>query len=84
MMALRCQVLLVKPRFVRLNFMHTIMKKPSFTPRLVAQNIEGKAISVVDHVDNDNLTEICAALDTAFGILDLNCEQLSENRVKAI
>ena len=71
---------------MRMNFLHTIMKKlhenyyEIVTRHLVAQKIKEKAVLVVDRTGNDNLTEICAALHVAFGILDLDYELLSENR----
>ena len=52
----------------------------TFTRRLVAQKIKGKAIPVVDRVDNNNLADIIHALETAFGQLELNYEQLAEQR----
>ena len=76
---LRYRALLIKPRFVRLNFFTYNYEKATFTRRLVAQKIKEKAVLVVDRTGNDNLTEICAALHVAFGILDLDYELLSEN-----
>ena len=54
-------------------------EKATFTRHVVAQNIKEKTIAVVDRIDNNNIKEICAALDTLCGILDLDYEKLSEN-----
>ena len=51
-----------------------------FTRRLVAQKIKGRAIPIVDRIDDDNLSEVIAALETAFGSIELDFDQLSETR----
>lgn len=54
--------------------------KATFSRRLVAQKIKGRAIPVVDRINDENLAEIMHALDIAFGQIELNYEQLVEQR----
>ena len=54
--------------------------KAAFVRQLIAQKIKGKAQPVADRVPSQLITDILAALDTAFGNTELSYEQLSEQR----
>ena len=51
-----------------------------FTKRLIAQRIKGKAFGIIERVPCPTMSEIAAALKTAFSLTDLDYDQLSSER----
>ena len=54
--------------------------KYEFTKRLIAQRIKGKAIEIIERISRPTMSEIAPALITAFGLTNLDYDQLSGER----